>query len=145
MPHAHDLTQLHLFRRQYLQALSPLQLCYPDEDTLRLNSTQAWLHKHVFSHGLHSKEDGNDKHMGMEGNKLAEASHDHLNLFAPPERYQLRVLKEVIGRIESTLMRSGTDDDVRFITGNFVLLEARPFQIKCSFYILCWMHSAFEN
>ena len=67
--------QLDRFSRQYLQL--QLDLDYPDEENLRNDALQQSLHSRLFSeHGAKN---------------------------APPARYQLRVLKELMQRIEQSI------------------------------------------
>lgn len=70
------LKQLRLFRRQYLQLLDLQHLNWPADEHLRRGQVQEWLYEHCFS------GDG----------------------FLPPERYQLRVLKQLMGRIERAVV-----------------------------------------
>jgi len=67
--------QLNRFVRQYLQL--QLDLDYPDEEHLRNDAFQQSLHSNLFS--------------------------EHENKKSPPARYQLRVLKELVRRIEQSI------------------------------------------
>ena len=66
--------QLLLFRRQYLQLVEPDFLAWPPKQLLRDAGAQLWLYKKLFD---------------------SERT-DRL----PPERYQLRVLKSLLAKIE---------------------------------------------
>lgn len=76
--------QLRLLRRQYLQLFEPDFLAWPNPQLLRRADAQAWLFKHLFD------EDRNRR--------------------LPPERYQLRVLRPLIARIEKSI--EDPDEDV---------------------------------
>jgi hypothetical protein len=77
--------QLQLFRRQYLQLLEPDFLAWPQPQLLRHGDAQAWLFKHMFD--------------------------ESRNAQLPPERYQLRVLRPLVARIEKAIQ--DPDEDVR--------------------------------
>lgn len=68
-------TQLDRFCRQYLQLYSPLE--YPDAENLRDDTFQGCLYLRLFD--------------------------ERVLKFAPPQRYQLRVLKELTKRIEQSI------------------------------------------
>jgi hypothetical protein len=72
------------FKNQYLQQLSPQDLSYPPLDVLRRESTQQQLWTSIFCE-------------------------DALN-YPPPERYEARVLKELLQRIEESIV--DPDEDV---------------------------------
>ena len=109
-----QLAQLRLFRQQYLQLLSPLQLTYPNINILRQSSAQRWLYKYIFSYGTGSNGNINEKSLLSSRDRLADKSYAYRRPSAPPARYQLQVLKEVVGRIERSIRIWGTDDDVCF-------------------------------
>lgn len=113
MPPFQHLVQLCLFRRQYLQRLSPSQLIYPDINILRQGSAQEWLYKNVFSYSTSSNDDANERVILSKGGGLADKGYVCQRSFAPPVRYQLQVLKEMVGKIERSIRIWGTDDDVR--------------------------------
>ena len=69
--------QLLLFRRQYLQLFEPDFLSWPPKALLRDADVQAWLFKSLFD------KDRNDR--------------------LPSERYQLRVLKPLLAKIEQAI------------------------------------------
>jgi hypothetical protein len=71
----HCQRQLNLFRRQYLQL--QVDIRYPDPACLRQERFQEFLEKELF------EEDSIE--------------------YQPPQRYQIRVLKELIRRIESSI------------------------------------------
>lgn len=69
--------QLVLFRRQYLQLFEPDFLAWPPKQLLRDADVQAWLYANLFN-----------------SNK---------NPRLPPGRYQLRVLKPLVKKIEQSI------------------------------------------
>ncbi|KAF2163226.1 hypothetical protein M409DRAFT_68539 [Zasmidium cellare ATCC 36951] len=69
--------QLVLFRRQYLQLFEPDFLAWPPKQLLRDADVQSWLHANLFN---------SDKNPRL-----------------PPERYQLRVLKPLVKKIEQSI------------------------------------------
>ncbi|KAH9832701.1 putative nicotinamide n-methyltransferase protein [Teratosphaeria destructans] len=69
--------QLLLFRRQYLQLLEPNFLAWPPKQLLKDPDVQSWLYKRLFD------SETNDR--------------------APPARYQLRVLKALLTKIEQSV------------------------------------------
>ncbi|KAF2765128.1 hypothetical protein EJ03DRAFT_391682 [Teratosphaeria nubilosa] len=69
--------QLLLFRRQYLQLLEPDFLAWPPKQLLKDPDVQSWLYRRL----LYSET--NDR--------------------VPPERYQLRVLKPLLAKIEQSV------------------------------------------
>jgi protein-lysine N-methyltransferase EEF2KMT len=77
--------QLRLFRRQYLQLFEPDFLAWPHAQLLRRSDAQAWLYRHLFNESRNPR--------------------------LPPERYQLRVLRPLIARIEKAVQ--DPDEDVR--------------------------------
>ncbi|KAI9777528.1 MAG: hypothetical protein M1839_008822 [Geoglossum umbratile] len=78
-----------LFRRQYLQLLNPDSLAFPASDSLRNESFQIFLYEGIFKPGA-----------------LA---------FPPQDRYQLRVLKELVLRVEKSIVdpeEDGASDEL---------------------------------
>jgi hypothetical protein len=69
--------QLTLFRRQYFQLFEPDFLAWPPEQLLRDPDVQAWVYRNLFS---------------VEKNR-----------YLPPQRYQVRVLKPLVGKIEQAI------------------------------------------
>ena len=69
--------QLLLFSRQYFQLFEPDFLAWPPEQLLRDPGVQAWLYRNLF---------GSDK-----------------NTYLPSERYQVRVLKPLVAKIEKAI------------------------------------------
>ena len=69
--------QLRLFRRQYLQLFEPDFLAWPPKPLLLDATCQAWLHSSLFD--------------------------PNTSTALPPERYQLRVLKLLVARIEKAI------------------------------------------
>ena len=70
-------SQLLLFRRQYFQVFEPDFLAWPPKQLLRDISVQQWLHTNLFD--------------------------SEINHLQPPQRYQLRVLKGLISKIEESV------------------------------------------
>lgn len=85
MPDAID-PQLSLFRRQYFQLFEPDFLAWPPAALLKEAGVQSWLYKNLFD--------------------------DEKNSRLPPQRYQVRVLKPLIGRIEKAI--DDPEEDVGF-------------------------------
>ncbi len=81
-----DADSIELLRKQYLQLLEPELLAIPGPEMLRRPEVQHLLYENMF-HPEHLK-------------------------FAPDSRYQLRVLKKLISRIESSI--ADPDEDVGF-------------------------------
>ncbi|KAI0512886.1 putative methyltransferase-domain-containing protein [Xylaria bambusicola] len=76
--------QLRLLKRQYFQLFEPDFLAWPHPQLLRRSDAQAWLFKHLFD----------------------ETRNAHL----PPERYQLRVLRPLVARIEKSIQDPEEDE-----------------------------------
>ncbi|KAL7624534.1 hypothetical protein AAE478_006099 [Parahypoxylon ruwenzoriense] len=70
-------SQLLLLRRQYMQLFEPDFLAWPPPKFLKNTDVQAWLYKHLFDAGRNTR--------------------------LPPERYQMRVLKQLIAKIEKAI------------------------------------------
>ncbi|KAK0877217.1 hypothetical protein LTR87_008942 [Friedmanniomyces endolithicus] len=66
--------QLVLFRRQYLQLVEPDFVAYPPKQLLKDPDVQAWLYRRLFD------SERNDR--------------------LPPERYQLRIVKPLLAKVE---------------------------------------------
>ncbi|XP_014561268.1 hypothetical protein COCVIDRAFT_22622 [Bipolaris victoriae FI3] len=81
MENPEQLAQLRVLQRQYFQLVEPQQLRWPDDATLKRPLVQAWLFGNLF-----------------DPSKISSP---------PPARYQLRVLKELVGKLE----RSMTDPE----------------------------------
>lgn len=95
------------FRNQYLQQANVQDLDWPSPELLRLEKNQQDLWKGIFSP-------------------------DALQ-FPPPERYETRVLKELVKRIESSLV--DPDEDVGFPVASsslsgFAVLFASDFSLS---------------
>jgi hypothetical protein len=75
--------RLNLFRRQYIQLYNPDSLAFPGPDDLRNESFQNLLYESMFKPGV-----------------LA---------YPPKDRYQLRVLKELVLRVEQSIMNPEED------------------------------------
>ncbi|KAI1426386.1 putative methyltransferase-domain-containing protein [Xylaria sp. FL1777] len=76
--------QLRLLRRQYLQLFEPDFLAWPHPQLLRRSDAQAWLFKHLFDESRNPR--------------------------LPPERYQLRVLRPLVARIEKSIQDPEEDE-----------------------------------
>ena len=70
-------TKLNTLRRQYLQLVEPNKLRWPDAATLKAPDVQSWIYTNLFTSDTNSA--------------------------LPPERYQLRVLKLLISKIEKAI------------------------------------------
>ncbi|TKA71392.1 hypothetical protein B0A55_04018 [Friedmanniomyces simplex] len=77
--------QLVLFRRQYLQLVEPDFLAWPPKQLLRDPDVQAWLYRRLFD--------------------------PERNERLPPERYQLRVVKPLLAKIEAAI--EDPEEDVK--------------------------------
>ena len=72
-----NLPQLRILQRQYLQLVEPQNLKWPDDATLKAPEVQSWLFKNLF---------------------------DTANVTSPPpERYQLRTLKQLVAKLERSI------------------------------------------
>ncbi|KAJ4986439.1 hypothetical protein SVAN01_08131 [Stagonosporopsis vannaccii] len=80
------LAQLRILQRQYLQLVDPSQLRWPNAQVLKKPEVQAWIFSHMFD------------------NTTVKSP--------PPERYQLRVLKLLISKLERSIV--DPEEDVRF-------------------------------
>lgn len=91
-----ELAQLRILQRQYLQLVDPSQLRWPDAQVLKKHEVQAWVFSHMF---------------------------DETSVKSPPpERYQLRVLKLLISKLEQSIV--DPEEDVRFpISSNCSLFD----------------------
>jgi hypothetical protein len=69
--------QLKVLQRQYFQLVEPHQLRWPEDATLKQHDVQAWLFREMFD---------------------AEQIKS-----PPPDRYQLRVLKLLISKLEGAM------------------------------------------
>ena len=70
-------SQLRILQRQYFQLVEPSQLTWPDDTTLKTPEVQSWLFSHLF---------------------------DTANITSPPpDRYQLRILKQLIAKLERSI------------------------------------------
>lgn len=87
-----SLQQLQLFRRQYLQLQDIQSLTWPSSDYLRRANVQKWIYEQCF--------------------QTVDSS------VLPPERYQLRILKPLLARIENAIVDPEEDVSVyRFAIG----------------------------
>ena len=69
---------IELLMRQYLQLIGPEKLTLPTKELLRSPEIQAQIYHSMFD--------------------------DSVLLFAPPERYRLRVLKRLVNAIEEAIL-----------------------------------------
>jgi hypothetical protein len=92
-----ELVQLQILQRQYLQLVEPSQLKWPVAEVLKRPEVQAWTFLHMFDE-----------------NSIKSP---------PPERYQLRVLKLLIAKLERAIV--DPEEDVWF-----------PISSSCLFHIL---------
>jgi hypothetical protein len=79
-------TELEILRRQYLQLIEPSQLRWPQPQALKAPNVQGWIYENLFN-----------------SDKVA---------FLPPERYQHRVLKLLISKLEAAI--TDPEEDVWF-------------------------------
>lgn len=91
---AQELDRIELLRRQYLQLLEPTLLAIPGPEMLRRPDVQRQLYEQMF--------------------------HSENLMFVPNSRYQLRVLKELVFRIENSI--SDPEEDVGFLTCQVLLV-----------------------
>lgn len=82
-----DALQLRVLQRQYFQLVEPGQLKWPDDTTLMKPDVQSWLYTHMF-----------------DSNNVKSP---------PPDRYQLRVLKLLISKLEKSIV--DPEQDVRLL------------------------------
>lgn len=80
--------QLLLFRRQYLQLFDPAFIAWPPKQLLRIGDVQTWIYSHFFD--------------------------DSKNARLPSPRYQLRVLKTLVSKIEQSV--ENPEQDVGYLT-----------------------------
>lgn len=79
---------LHIFRAQYFQLSDPAQMRWPEAQLLKRSEAQAWLFEEMFDR-------------------------DSIQ-YPPPERYQVRVLKQLVSVIENAI--DDPEEDVRIIS-----------------------------
>ena len=90
--------QLLIFRRQYLQLFEPDFLTWPPSQLLRDPSVQSWLYRTLFD----------------------KSRHDRL----PPARYQVRVLKPLLAKIEQSIQDPEEDVGTLVVTFHLCFLLA---------------------
>lgn len=78
-------SQLRILQRQYFQLVEPHQLIWPENRVLRAAEVQSWLFAQMFD---------------------ADAIKS-----PPPDRYQLRVLKLLVSKLEQSI--DNPEEDVR--------------------------------
>ncbi|KAJ4354862.1 hypothetical protein N0V95_003472 [Ascochyta clinopodiicola] len=81
---ADEFVQLRTLQRQYFQLVDPSQLRWPDAQILKRPDVQSWLFLHMFDESRVRSP--------------------------PPERYQLRVLKLLISRLERSIVDPEEDE-----------------------------------
>lgn len=81
-----QLVPLRILQRQYLQLVDPSQLRWPDAQILKSPEVQSWIFLRMFDESSVKSP--------------------------PPERYQLRVLKLLIAKLERAIV--DPEEDVRF-------------------------------
>ena len=87
--------QLRILQRQYLQLVDPSQLRWPDAQVLKDPEVQSWIFSHMFDESSVKSP--------------------------PPERYQLRILKLLISKLERSIV--DPEEDVRFPISSTRLLD----------------------
>jgi hypothetical protein len=107
----HCRHQLNLFRRQYLQL--QIDITYPDAECLRKDTLQQALLQEVFS--------------------------DNAIIYQPPQRYQLRILKELIRRIEASI--TNWEEEVCNFLISLYLFHTFVFHSAAVPYVLFVNHS----
>lgn len=85
MADATTTRQLQVLQRQYFQLVEPQNLSWPEEDSLRQPDIQAWMFREMF-----------------DSERIKSP---------PPDRYQLRVLKLLISKLERAI--KDPEEDVR--------------------------------
>jgi hypothetical protein len=80
-----DSHGLQVLQRQFFQLVDPHQLRWPDSSILKKPDTQAWMYAHMF-----------------DASSIKSP---------PPDRYQLRVLKLLISKLERAI--ENPEEDVR--------------------------------
>lgn len=99
-----NTSQLRILQRQYFQLVEPSRLTWPDDTTLKTPDVQSWLFSNLF---------------------------DMANITSPPPgRYQLRILKEVIAKLERSI--SDPEEDVWSPISSFWL----PFSPCLTMYFI---------
>jgi hypothetical protein len=72
-----NVSQLRILQRQYFQLVEPHDLRWPDDAILKAPEVQSWLFKNLF---------------------------DTANIISPPpDRYQLRTLKQLVAKLERSI------------------------------------------
>ena|ERR1700761_6070493 len=96
--------QLLLFRRQYLQLFEPDFLAWPPKQLLRDPNAQLWMYNNLFNNE-------NNPHL-------------------PSERYQFRVLKSLVAKIEQSIL--DPDQDVGFTSASISTFPTQSHSILAS-------------
>ena len=102
------MNSLDLLKRQYLQLLEPEYLTLPSSGSIRLPHVQAYLYETMFREGCLR--------------------------YPPPDRYEIRVLKRIIEKIESSFI--DTEEDVGIPISRILPFEqynfAKPAMLSSS-------------
>ncbi|EDU43841.1 methyltransferase [Pyrenophora tritici-repentis] len=120
-----NTSQLRILQRQYFQLVEPNQLTWPDDATLKAPEVQSWLFSNLF---------------------------DMANITSPPpDRYQLRILKQLIAKLERSITDPEedeiSDDLMEAMTGLLVAempSEAAAAQQK-AFVTYAFPHATMER
>ena len=98
------ITPVELFKRQFLQLIDPDQLTLPCQELLRLPDTQAQIYSDIF---------------------------DASNLiYVPPERYQFRVLKNLVKALEDAV--EDPEEDVGLYPSRVISIMASRYCLRLS-------------
>lgn len=103
--------ELLLFRRQYFQLLEPTFLAWPPTLLLKDVNTQKWLYQKLFN--------------------------PEINENPPSERYQLRVLRLLLSKIEQSFEDS--DEGVGLYQYSFDIISlpiSREFSVSSGFFLI---------
>lgn len=98
-------SQLVLFRRQYLQLFEPEFIAWPPRALLRDAALQAWIYTHCFD--------------------------SEMNANLPPERYQLRILKPLLARVEKAI--EDPEEDVGALSFIIAIYRSSLYVLIASF------------
>lgn len=83
-----NLSQLRTLQRQYFQLVEPHQLRWPDDEVLKSSAVQSWLFVNLFDPDTIKSP--------------------------PPDRYQLRILKLLISKLERAI--NDPEEDVCYLS-----------------------------
>ena len=105
-----------LLRRQFLQLIDPELLALPPPDALRLANTQKRIFERLFN--------------------------EPNNPVGPPERYRSRVLKRLVGAIESSIEDPDEDVGVFFpVMAKYIsiIVNLHRLLFDCTVFFICSM------